>query len=201
MAVVYQRSSHPCLFVSCRDRHIRASWRDVSKSRYEGTSRFREYDIGFPRLACWKNHRRPLIGRRNPKRKATRVAVDLAENVIQVHAAYASDKLITNRVAKRDKLLVWCADFAPAASSRWKTVPAPTSSIANRANEVSMPARFRRSSSLRALVPRHNTFQNDGSSYRIQGTEGKNDANDPAAVCEPAWRPCMNFLPQKTLAH
>lgn len=34
--------------------------------------------------------------------------------------------------------------------------------------------------------------------YRMQGTSGKNDANDAAAICEAAARPHMRFVPVKT---
>ena len=39
----------------------------------------------------------------------TRVGVDLAKNLIQVHAVDAAGKVVTNRALKREKFLVWCA--------------------------------------------------------------------------------------------
>src|ERR1035437_10726559 len=38
----------------------------------------------------------------------TRVGVDLAKNVIQVHAVDAAGKVVTNRQLKRDKFIEWC---------------------------------------------------------------------------------------------
>ena len=46
-------------------------------------------------------------------RNITRVGVDLAKNVIQVHAVDAAGKVVTNRTLKREKFLVWCADLPP----------------------------------------------------------------------------------------
>ena len=41
----------------------------------------------------------------------TRVGVDLAKNLIQVHAVDAAGKVVTNRALKREKFLAWCADL------------------------------------------------------------------------------------------
>ena len=41
----------------------------------------------------------------------TRVGVDLAKNVIQVHAVDATGKLVTNRALARDKFMAWCAQL------------------------------------------------------------------------------------------
>ena len=43
----------------------------------------------------------------------TRVGVDLAKNVIQVHAVDAAGKLVTNRQLSREKFPVWCAQLPP----------------------------------------------------------------------------------------
>ena len=43
----------------------------------------------------------------------TRVGVDLAKSVIQVHAVDAGGKLVTNRQLSRDKFLPWCAQLPP----------------------------------------------------------------------------------------
>jgi transposase len=39
----------------------------------------------------------------------TRVGVDLAKNVIQVHAVDATGKVVTNRGLSRGKFIEWCA--------------------------------------------------------------------------------------------
>ena len=41
----------------------------------------------------------------------TRVGVDLAKAVIQVHAVNAGGKLVTNRQLSRDKFLSWCGQL------------------------------------------------------------------------------------------
>ncbi len=114
----------------------------------------------------------------------TRVGVDLAKNLIQVHAVDAAGKVVTNRALKREKFLVWCADLpagclvameACSGAHHW------CRQLRERGFDARMiPAQF--------VAP-----------YRIQGKSGKNDANDAAAVCEAASRPHMNFVPPKTL--
>ena len=39
----------------------------------------------------------------------TRVGVDLAKHLIQVHAVDLAGKVITNRAVKRENFLQWCA--------------------------------------------------------------------------------------------
>ncbi len=39
----------------------------------------------------------------------TRIGVDLAKNVIQIHAVDATGKVITSRALPRDKFMPWCA--------------------------------------------------------------------------------------------
>ncbi len=117
-------------------------------------------------------------------RNITRVGVDLAKNLIQVHAVDAAGKVVTNRALKREKFLVWCADLpagclvameACTGAHHW------CRQLRERGFDARMiPAQF--------VAP-----------YRIQGKSGKNDANDAAAVCEAASRPHMNFVPHKTL--
>ena len=76
----------------------------------------------------------------------TRVGVDLAKRVLQVHAVDGSGKLVS----------------------------------------LGLDAR---------IIAAHLV-----SPYRLQGKSGKNDANDAAAICEAASRPCMRFVPIKTAA-
>ena len=115
----------------------------------------------------------------------TRVGIDLAKNLIQVHAVDAAGKVVTNRALKREKFLAWCAQLpagclvameACSGAHHW------CRQLRQRGLDARMiPAQF--------VAP-----------YRIQGKSGKNDANDAAAVCEAASRPHMNFVPPKTLA-
>ena len=41
----------------------------------------------------------------------TRVGVDLAKHVIQVHAVDAAGKVVTNRALSRERFLPWCAQL------------------------------------------------------------------------------------------
>jgi hypothetical protein len=43
----------------------------------------------------------------------TRVGVDLAKRVIQVHAVDAAGRVVTSRALPRDKFVVWCAAHKP----------------------------------------------------------------------------------------
>ena len=49
------------------------------------------------------------FGRRSPMRQITRVGVDLAKRVIQVHSADSAGQCVTGRALARDKFLAWCA--------------------------------------------------------------------------------------------
>ncbi|MCM5680891.1 IS110 family transposase, partial [Schlegelella sp. S2-27] len=44
-------------------------------------------------------------------REATRVGVDLAKQVIQVHAVDRRGRVITSRALRRDQFLPWCAQL------------------------------------------------------------------------------------------
>lgn len=51
--------------------------------------------------------------------KITRIGVDLAKNLIQVHAVDVSDKVLTNRALKRVKFLAWCAECPKVVWWQW----------------------------------------------------------------------------------
>ena len=71
----------------------------------------------------------------------TRVGVDLAKNVIQVHAVDAAGKLVTSRALKRDKFLQWCAELpAGCLVARWRLAAVLIIGAANCANAGWMPA-------------------------------------------------------------
>ena len=53
------------------------------------------------------------LKRGSPMSEITRVGVDLAKAVIQVHAVNAGGKLVTNRKLNRDNFLAWCAQLPP----------------------------------------------------------------------------------------
>ncbi|ABM40059.1 transposase IS116/IS110/IS902 family protein (plasmid) [Polaromonas naphthalenivorans CJ2] len=115
----------------------------------------------------------------------TRVGVDLAKNLIQVHAVDVAGKVMTNPAVKRENFLQWCAQL-------------PTSYLV--AMEACSGAHhWCRQLRERGLDTRIIAAQ-FVAPYWTQGKSGKNDANDAAAVCEAASRPHMNFVPPKTIA-
>jgi transposase len=114
-----------------------------------------------------------------------RVGVDLAKNVIQVHAVDAAGKVITNRALNREKFLLWCAEL-PADCLIAMEACSSAHHWCRKLRERGLDAR---------MIPAQLVAP-----YRMQGKSGKNDANDAAAVCEAASRPQMTFVPPKTLA-
>lgn len=116
--------------------------------------------------------------------KITRVGVDLAKRVIQVHAVDDAGQRVTCRALNRDKFLSWCATL-------------PTGCLI--AMEASSSAHhWARRLQTMGLAPRI-IAAHLVAPYRLQGKTGKNDANDAAAVCEAAGRPMMRFVPIKTI--
>lgn len=113
----------------------------------------------------------------------TRVGVDLAKSVIQVHAVDAGGKLVTNRQLSRDKFLLWCAQL-PAGCLVAMEACGGSHHWARKLTAFGLNVR---------IIAAHLVTP-----YRLQGERGKNDANDAAAVCEAASRPNMHFVPVKT---
>lgn len=113
----------------------------------------------------------------------TRVGVDLAKSVIQVHAVDATGKLLTNRQLSRDKFLTWCAQL-PVGCVVAMEGCGGAHHWARKLIALGLNAK---------IIAAHLVAP-----YRLQGKGGKNDANDAAAVCEAASRPNMNFVPVKT---
>jgi len=113
----------------------------------------------------------------------TRVGVDLAKSVIQVHAVDGSGTLVTNRQLGRDKFLSWCAQL-PAGCTVAMEGCGGAHHWARKLTALGLNAK---------VIAAHLVAP-----YRLQGKRGKNDANDAAAVCEAASRPNMRFVPVKT---
>lgn len=114
----------------------------------------------------------------------TRVGVDLAKNVIQVHAVDAQGKVVTNRQLPRGKFSKWCAQL-PAGCLVAMEACGGAHHWARALGALGLNIK---------LIAPHLV-----SAYRLQGKTGKNDANDAAAVCEAASRPAMHFVPVKTV--
>jgi transposase len=115
--------------------------------------------------------------------KITRVGVDLAKRVIQVHAVDAHERVVTAKAISRERFEAWCAQL-------------PAGCIV--AMEACSSAHHwgRRLQAL-GLAPRLIAAQ-FVSPYRMEGKGGKNDAADAAAICEAASRPTMRFVPVKS---
>ena len=114
----------------------------------------------------------------------TRVGVDLAKNLIQVHAVDAAGKVVTNRQIKREKFIEWCMQL-PAMCLLAMESCSGAHYWARKLLELGLDAR---------IIAAHLV-----TAYRQQGKGGKNDANDAAAICEAASRPSMRFVAVKTV--
>jgi len=116
--------------------------------------------------------------------QAVRVGVDLAKRVIQVHAVDAGGRVVAARALARDKFIEWCV-MLPAGCVVAMEASSSAHHWARKLVAVGLDARI---ISAQLVTP-----------YRSQGTTGKNDANDAAAICEAASRPTMRFIPVKSI--
>jgi transposase len=112
-----------------------------------------------------------------------RVGVDLAKNVIQVHAVDRAGRRVVARAIKRDQFLAWCAQLPPGCLVAMEACSG-AHAWARRLRVLGLDVRLIAASFV--------------SPYRMQGKSGKNDMTDAAAVCEAASRPTMRFVPIKT---
>lgn len=112
-----------------------------------------------------------------------RVGVDLAKNLIQVHAVDAAGRRVVARAFKRDQFFGWC-----------EQLPAGCLVAMEACSSAHHWARRLRAKGLDARLIAANFV----TPYRMEGKSGKNDATDAAAICEAASRPSMRFVPVKT---
>ena len=112
-----------------------------------------------------------------------RVGVDLAKNVIQVHAVDAAGRRVVARAFKREAFLAWCAQL-PAGCLVAMEACSGAHHFARRLRAMGLDARLIAASFV--------------SPYRMEGKGGKNDMTDAAAICEAASRPSMRFVPVKS---
>jgi transposase len=113
----------------------------------------------------------------------THVGVDLAKNVIQVHAVDAAGKVLVARALPRTKFFEWCVHL-PAGCVVAMEACSGAHHWARRLIAQGLQVKL---IAPQFVVP-----------YRKQGKSGKNDANDAAAVCEAASRPSMHFVAIKS---
>lgn len=114
----------------------------------------------------------------------TRVGVDLAKNVIQVHGVDVSGRVMVNKALARRSFVDWCARL-PGGCLVAMEACSGAHHWARRLALLGLQVR---------LIAPHLVTP-----YRVQGKAGKNDANDAAAVCEAASRPHMHFVPIKSV--
>lgn len=114
----------------------------------------------------------------------TRVGVDLAKRVIQVHAVNADGQRVTGRALSRERFMAWCGAL-PAGCMVAMEASSSAHHWARRLRMLGLDAR---------IIAAHLVAP-----YRLQGKSGKNDANDAAAICEAAGRPNMRFVAVKTI--
>ena len=112
-----------------------------------------------------------------------RVGVDLAKNLIQVHAVDKSGRRVVSRSLKRDQFMAWCSQLPPGCLVAMEACSSGHH-WARRLCAAGLDAR---------LIAAHFVTP-----YRMEGRSGKNDATDAAAICEAASRPSMRFVPVKT---
>ena len=113
----------------------------------------------------------------------TRVGVDLAKLVIQVHAITAAGRVMAAKAMSTAKFAAWCAQLPPGCIVAMESCSG-AHHWARKLRAMGLDVR---------LVAGHFVAP-----YRMQGKGGKNDANDAAAICEAAGRPHMRFVPIKT---
>jgi transposase len=112
-----------------------------------------------------------------------RVGVDLAKNLIQVHAVDAAGRRVVARALKRDQFLAWCEQLPNGCIVAMEAC----SSAHHWGRQLSAKGLDARLIAAHFVTP-----------YRMEGKSGKNDATDAAAICEAASRPTMRFVPIKT---
>lgn len=115
--------------------------------------------------------------------ETVRVGVDLAKRVIQVNSVDQAGRLVTAKALPRDKFMAWCAQLPPGCVVAMEACGG-AHHWARKLRAMGFDVRL--------------IAGNFVGPYRMQGKSGKNDANDAAAVCEAASRPCMRFVPIKT---
>lgn len=112
-----------------------------------------------------------------------RVGVDLAKNVIQVHAVDRDGRRVAARALRREQFLEFCTKLPKGCVVAMEACGS-AHDWARQLRALGLDAR---------LIAAHLVTP-----YRMQGRSGKNDANDAAAICEAASRPNMRFVPIKS---
>jgi len=109
----------------------------------------------------------------------TRIGLDLAKSVFEVHAVNAREEVVVRRSLRRAQVLTWFAKLAPC------LIGMEACGTANhRARELTALGH-----TVRMIPPAY---------AKAYVRRNKNDAADAAAICEAVSRPSMRFVPVKT---
>jgi len=111
-----------------------------------------------------------------------RIGVDLAKNVFAVHGVDEAGRVALTRSVRREQLLEVLAAVPPCIVAM-----EACSGAHHWARQLVALGHTARILAPKFVAP-----------YRMSGKQGKNDANDAAAICEAAGRPNMRFVPMKT---
>ncbi|WP_232435700.1 IS110 family transposase [Burkholderia ubonensis] len=111
-----------------------------------------------------------------------RIGVDLAKNVMQVHAVDSTERVVVRKAITRQKFLTWFANLEPCL-----VVMEACSSAHYWARKLQTLGHDVRLIAPQFVAP-----------YRKGGKQVKNDALDAEAICEAASRPHMCFVSLKT---
>jgi transposase len=112
----------------------------------------------------------------------TRIGVDLAKNVMQLHGVDSMERVVIKKAITRQRFLQWFANLQPCLVAM------------EACSSAHYWARKLRAlgHDVRLIAPQFVT------PYRKGGKHVKNDALDAEAICEAASRPHMRFVPLKT---
>jgi transposase len=113
-----------------------------------------------------------------------RIGVDLAKNVFAVHGVDEFGRVQLAGTVRREQLLAVLAAVPPCVVAM-----EACSGAHHWARRLVALGHSPRILAPKFVAP-----------YRMSGKQGKNDANDAAAICEAAGRPAMRFVPMKTEA-
>jgi transposase len=120
----------------------------------------------------------------NQNATITTIGIDLAKNVFAVHGADASGKPVLMRPSvRREQLLELLAQLPPCLIGM-----EACSGAHYWARQLQALGHTPKLMAPKFVAP-----------YRMAGKQGKNDANDAAAICEAVTRPNMRFVPIKTM--
>ena len=109
----------------------------------------------------------------------TRVGLDLAKHVFQVHGVDVAGRVVFDKSVRRDKLLAFFSGL-PMCRSVWRRAGRR---IIGRARDQTGPRRAADAAGLREALR----------------APQKNDAADAAAICEAVSRPSMRFVPVRSV--